>query len=905
MTGRWPADRTTRWCRRFLRWAAVLAPADVRAQRRMEWEAELWQLRATGARAAAHVAFLSGVLWDALWARKEEWSVDSVTHDVRYAWRTLRRSPGFMAAAVVTLALSIGASTALFSMVETAVFGDPPYPDPDRLVVVDMLFGASDAEMAPSQWSWPRYVALREDVTAFEDVAGYGSRTMTLTESGAPSIVSAEVATPSLFRVLGVSAQRGRVFGPGEDDAGSAVQVALVSDAFWRTRMGSDPGAVGDVITLDRLRFEVVGVVEPGYAGLSGSVDVWIPFPALRALESPGALEDAWNQYFRVIGRLSPDATRERARSEVAAFGASVMERFPPPAAARQLESSGDVVPLGEARVNAAARTSMVATFAAVVLVLLIATANLAGLMLARGLGRRREAAVRAALGASRARLVRQRLGESIVLAFIGGAGGVAVARIGVGVLGAWLADSLGTGGSRGLQFVDPGAFAVDWRVFLFALAVTAGVGLAFGLLPALHVARTDASEWLRGGRATTGVRRRVLGIGGRDALLAGQVVLAVVLLSAASLMMRTVVNLQRVDLGFDPDHLLTAVYSLSPADEQAGVRPAVFHDAVLERLSALPGITAASIGEVPMGGPVKRTIVMESEGRPDITLEDHFWIRTVRVAPGHLEMMGASLIEGRDIAPGDDENAGKVVVLGRAAAGELFPDGSPLGRHVKLPWPGYDGIGATVVGVVEDLALDRPGQPPDRLVVLPMRQAPAPETGLLIRVTVDPGGLIPAVRSAMAEIAPNVALTSVMSMRDRLATTNARPRVLTLLLGFFGSVALLLVAIGLYGSIAQLVAERTRELGLRSALGAGRLSIAALVVRQGVGATVAGVVLGVGASAWATTMLEGLVYGTRTVDPMGLAAVSGILLCVAVGAAWLPARRGMRVDPVVALKVE
>ncbi|MGD8277940.1 MAG: ABC transporter permease, partial [Gemmatimonadota bacterium] len=659
MSAGWPSDRATRWSRRVVSWAGAVVPARVRAERLMEWEAGLWELRTTGARSVSLLLFLAGVWWDALWSMKEGWRMDSTVQDVRYALRTLARSPGFAAAAVLTLALSIGASTALFSVVKSAIMSDPPYPDPDRLVVVDMLFGAPGGELTPSQWSYPRYEALRESVSGFEDLAAYGSRTVTLTELGDPSVVQVEVASASLFPLLGVTAQRGRVFGPAEDDVSARTMVALVSDAFWRTRMGAASDAVGTVITLDRLRLRVIGVVSEGYDGVSGNAELWIPFAALRELEGPSTTDDAWNQHFYVLGRIAAGSSLERVRSEVAAFGATVMERFPPPPAARLMRSGGDVVPLKEARSNAAARTSMIALFAAVILVLLIATANLAGLLLARGASRQREAAVRASLGAGRARLVRQLLTESLVLAVVGGALGVGLASVGVDVLGRWLAESLGTGGGRGLLFVDPDTFTIDWRVYLFALVLTAGVGLAFGLLPAWQGARTNPGEWLRGGRAPIGAWRSRRG-GGRSLLMAGQVALAVVLLSAASLMMRTTVNLQKVDVGFDGRRLLTAMYSLSPADEQAGVVPGVFHAGVVERMRTLPGVTAASIGEVPLGGPTRRTIVMGSEGRPEMVPTDHVWIRVLRVADGYLSMLGARLIEGRDIEATDDASSEK-----------------------------------------------------------------------------------------------------------------------------------------------------------------------------------------------------------------------------------------------------
>lgn len=900
----WPRDRLTRWSRRVLVLASTLVPRHLRNERRMEWEAELWQLRSARVGAMAGLSwFLAGVVWDAFWEWKEGWSMESLRHDVRYAIRTLARSPGFTAAALTTLALSIGATTALFSVIEKAVLADPPYPDPDRLVVVDMLFGLPEQQMGVSRWSYPRYLALRENVSSFQELAGYARRTMTLTDLGNPEIVSVEVATPTLFPLLGVDAQRGRVFGPEEEYRGSPTMVALVSAGFWESRMGSAPDAVGTTITLDRLSFQVIGVVQEGYAGMAGSAEVWIPMSALREVEDVSIMEDAWNQHFNVVGRLAEGTTLESASSDVAAFGSTIMERFPPPVGAERLRSGSDVVPLKKARGNPTATTAMLALFGGVVLVLLIATANLAGLLLARGAARQREAAVRASLGAGASRLVRQYLTESLTLASIGGVLGMLFAVVGVNLLGSWLTESMGTASGRGVALVDPEALTVDWSVLLFALALTGGVGLAFGLLPALQTARTDPGDWLKGRAGSGGSGRRRPGAGSRGALLVGQVALAVVLLAGASLMMRTTLALERVDLGFERDGLLTAMYTLSPADEQAGIDPAVFHTEVVQRMRGLPGVVDASAGEVPMGGPTWRTIVLGSEGRPDLAPQQHTWIRIQAVSDGHLRTLGARLVEGRGIEPTDDWNTEKVVVLGQSAVAELFPGGSPLGRRIQLGWSGYGGAGAIVVGVVEDLRLDQPGLPPERLAFVALRQAARLETGLLLRTTGDPEALIPAVRSELADMAPDLALTSVMSMEKRAAGATERPRVLTMLLGFFGSVALLLVAVGLYGSIAYAVTRRTRELGLRASLGADRASLMGLMLRQGLGVTFAGIVVGVVGSIWATRLLEGLVFGAGTTDPVGLLGVSGTLLAVGGVAAFLPARRGTRIDPMVALR--
>jgi len=881
----WPNDVVTRASRRLLRVGASFVPSWNRSDWLNEWEAELWQLRKHQGGLVDLGLFLGGACWHGTWEWKEGWRMDSLVQDTKVAIRTLARSPAFATVAVLMLALSIGANTALFS--------------------VDQLLSAPSGEMMTSQWSYPRYLALQEEVESVQLLSGYSLRTMTLTELGDPTLISVESVTPSIFSLLGINPAQGRIFGAGEEDDGGADLSALVSHAFWLSKMGGDPDAVGTTLTMDQLRFQVLGVLPSGFEGLTGGAEVWIPFSALREVENPTLLEDPWNQHFYLVGRLASGTTLAVARSEVQAFGATVMERFPPPVGASRVISSADVVPFAEARMNPVAMTSMIALFGAVILVLLIAVANLAGLLLARGATRRQEAAIRVSLGAGRGRLMRQLLTESLVLAAVGGVLGVGLAWFGVDMLGVWLGDALGTGGGRGLEYFDPEALSLNWRVMLFAVALTGGVGVGCGLLPAWQAARTNPNDAFKGVASTEGMQRRVNGAFGRGGLIVLQVAVAMVLLAGASSMMRSMVNLERVDAGYDPDQLLTAMYSLSPADVQAGVDPAVFHVDYLERLRSLPGVVGATLGEVPMGGPTRRTIVLGSEGRPELTPADHLWIRLQSVADNHMNVLGVRIVEGRDIQATDDWNSDKVIVLSRGAAQELFPDGSPIGRRIQLPASGYGSPGALVVGVVEALQLDGPAQPEERQGYVSIRQAAQLETGVIVRTSGDPEALIPGLRSTLTELTSNIALTSVMSMESRALSTTARPRVVTMLLSLFGAVSLFLVAAGLYGTIAFAVARRTKELGLRASLGAGRMAILALVLRQGLGVTLLGILLGVIGSNWGTRFLEGLLFETTSIDPASLVGVALVLFFVALAAAYLPARRALRIDPMSALRTE
>lgn len=901
----WPSDWRTRASRAALRAAGILVPPWARDDWRSEWEAELWQLRNEGIGGGTLLVFLAGAFWHGAWEWKEGWGMGSFSQDVKFSLRTLGRSPGFAAAAVLILALSIGASTAFFSVIQKAVLDEPPFPDPDRIVVVDMLIAGPDTEPQPSEWSYPRFDALRGEVRSIERLAGYQLRTMTLSEHDDPEVVPVEVVSPSIFPLLGVSPARGRVFGPEEEDRGAAEMVALVSHSLWQRRFGGADDLVGRTLTLEGLSVRVVGILPPGFEGATGRAELWVPFASLREIQEPSLLEDPWNQYFHVMGRLSEGATVEMASAEAQAFGATIMDRFPPPVAASRLRASADVVTLREARQNPGARASMLALFGAVLLFLLIAVANLAGLLLARGTVRQQEAAIRVSLGAGRSRLLRQILTESLVLAVLGGALGVGLAWLGVDTLGGWLAEALGTAGGRGLEYFDPSSVAVDLRVLAFAVLLTGGVGVACGILPAWQAARCDPSESLKGARVVGRGAGRFHGFGGRDLLIGGQVAVALVLLTGASLMIRSLVNLQGVDPGYDTDRLLTAMYALSPADEQAGLEPGILHVDVLEEIRALPGVTGATLGEVPLGGPTWRTIVMGSEGRPELTPQEHLWVRIQPVADGHMGVLGVEIVEGRDIERTDDWDTERVAVLNRAAADALFPDGNPIGQRFRLGWSGYGGAGATVVGVVEGLQLDPPGEPPERQVFLSIRQAPQLQTGLLIRAAGDPSDLVPTVRSVLAELAPSVPLTSVMTMEARSVTATARPRVVTVLTTLFGALSLLLVAAGLYGSIAYAVARRTRELGLRASLGANQLALLGLVVGHGVTVTAGGIALGILGSIGAARFVQGLLFGVQSMDLAALAGSAATLVVVALVAAYLPGRRAMRVDPMEALRTD
>jgi len=498
---------------------------------------------------------------------------------------------------------------------------------------------------------------------------------------------------------------------------------------------------------------------------------------------------------------------------------------------------------------------------------------------------------------------VRQLLTESLFLSAVGGLIGVGLAWLGVGALASRLGEAIGTGGSRGLTYMDPSSVSVDPGILAFALFLTLGVGIGLGVLPALELSGTSPIRALKDGRATSRLLSRMGGAVGRNGMISIQIAVALVLLVGASQMVKSLVALQQVDLGFDPENLLTGVYSLTPADEAAGLEPGLLHTGFAERVRALPGVSGVALGTVPMGEPIWTTIISGSDGDPGITPGLHIWMQLQPVDGGHVGVLGGHLLEGRDIQAADDWNARRVVVLNRSAATRLFPEGHALGQRIRFGWPGYGSPGATVVGIVEDIQLGAPSASIPFQGFVSVRQAPRLETGIMVRTEGDPMDLIPSLRRVLGEIAPNIPLTSVMTMQERASAISARSRMVTTILGLFGAVSLVLVAVGLYGMISFTVSRRTRELGLRASLGAGRTALTGLVLKEGVSVAAVGIGLGAGTSLYATRFLQSLIVGTPPVNPALMVAVALGLFLVSTAAAYVPARRAARIDPMEALR--
>ena len=825
--------------------------------------------------------------------------------DVRIAARTLARTPAFTAAAVAVLALGIGANAAVFSAVRGTLLAPLPFPEADRLVLLD-LTDSSTVRAGPARsvpWSYPKYrVLVDAPGRPIDPVAAFASRTLTLTGAGDAARVRAEVVSPGYLELLGARPAVGRALAT-TDDAANAPPVVVLGHALWRERFGGDPAVVGREVRLDDHPFTVVGVAPRGFLGLTGGGELWVPLSAAATLYGPAGaamLDHPQTHWLRGVGRLRPGATVAALDAWMDGVAGAVTRAHPdsdPTAVA-----GADAQLLGEGRMNAQARRSLLVLSAASALLLLVACANLAGLLLTRAGGRRRETAVRVALGAGRWRVARGFLAESLLLAGAGGAAAVAVAWVGADALVAAWPDRF-LDGSWNVRFARLEAVRLDGAVLAYAAAVAAVSALLFGTAPALAAGREDPGRALRRGAAGAGGGRR--GADARSGLVAAEIALALVLVLGAGLLLRSLERLQSVDRGFRPGRLVTFQVTV-PAASRGEDGALAFHEAFLERLRALPDVESAGMGcGPPLVGHCWITGVSAADGRtwsegsePSIGVHP--------VDDTYFATLGIDVLRGRTFGPDDRAGAPRVVVLNETAVRTLFPEGEALGRRVTLGIapPGDEAGVLTVIGVVADVLHDRPERGVMPEAYLSHRQD-APAGDVFVRTRGEPLAVVPAARATLAELDPEVPLHRVRTLDDLEAEATGDTRVLGALLSVFAGLALVLACTGVWAVVAFAVAGRTRELGLRVALGAEPRRVVALVLRKAVAVAAAGTLLGAAGGVLATRLLGGLLYGVSATDPGTFAVGAAALFSVALLAAWLPARRATRVDPMVALRAE
>ncbi len=807
----------------------------------------------------------------------------AMAHEIRVALRRLARAPAFTLIAVLTLALGIGANGAIFSVVEAVLLRPLPYPEPDRLV---MLWQDYSRRGGPdTEWFSPgSFLDWRSGNRSLEDMAVFADWQPTLTGAGSATRLAGGVVSRGFFHVLGVVPALGRTFTAAEDLPG-ADPVVLLSDATWRARFAADPGILGRTVQLDGEAQTVVGVLPPGFS---------FPLLADDQVFRPLRLDPADAPYgqivLRAIGRLKPGVSLPQARHDLSAVAARLAERQP-----RELADVGaNLTPLRE-QLTGDLEPALLALLAAVGAVLLIACVNLANLLLVRAEARGREQAVRRALGAGTWRLAAGALLESLLVAGAGAVAGLLVAEWSIGALRALAPIAL------------PALFTprLDGGVLLFAAGLAVASGLASGLLPALRGGRADdLTGRLREGSAGSGSSRRQGRT--RGVLVATQMALAFTLLAGAGLLLRSFVALEGVDPGFDPRGVLSFRVAVPPTTYPEPAQAAALLDRYLERLRALPGVESASmISWLPMSGAdTDVSFVVEGEPAPEPGHEHVIWYR--QIDPDYFSSLRIRRLAGRTFTAADSADAPRVVVLGEAAARRFFPGEDAVGKRLKPgDDPSSDEPWWTVVGVVANVRHAGLDADPKLEMYLPEAQAPRRGMTIVLRTAGRPEDLVGPARAALTALDPALALAGVDTLSDMVSGSVAVPRFLTLCVLAFAAVALFLAALGVYGVVAQVVGRRSRELGLRMALGADRGAVLRLVMRQGMVPVAAGVAIGLLGALLAGRLIRGLLFQVPPTDAVTLAAVTGLLAAAALLATWLPGRRATRLDPLVALREE
>ncbi len=806
--------------------------------------------------------------------------MEVIWKDVRFGLRTLWRRPGFAAVVMVTLALGIGANSAIFSVINGVVLRPLPYEKPEQLVAV---WNRLDAHGLPRLWfSEPEFLDYRQSNTVFQNFAVFVSDGANLTGGDRPARVAVGYASGDFFPMLRGKALRGRLLAEEDDQPGLETR-AVLGYEFWRDRMGGDDSVLGRKLNLDGETATVIGILQPGFRFQEERIDVWVPMAI-----DPAKLRSRGSHYLMAFARLKPGVGLDEAQAEMDAIASRLEEQHP--------DNYGDagwgttLYPIQE-EVVGEVRPALLLLLAAVGFVLLISCVNVANLMLVRGAARVKEMAIRTALGAGRWRMFRQLLTESGALALLGGGLGLGLAY----------------GSLRALQWADPGNIprlaevAIDGGVLLFTLSVSILTGVIFGVVPAFQATRQDPNEALKeGGRdAGSGSRRGFLKV-----LAVTEVALSLTLLVGAGLMVRGFSKLNQVDPGFRTDGLMTFRTSLPRAKYGDDRKQADFYRRLLERVEALPGVVSAgAVSSLPLSGSYSSGTISAESPSPSATGDPFLEADRRAVTPGYFQTMGIELVEGRFPNLGDTEDSPRVVVVDTELANRFWPGESALGKRLKMGGPQSNDAWREVVGVVGHVrhyGLQELGR---EQVYTPFEQRPSTSMFTVVRTDGDPAPIAAAVRGELARLDPEVPMFGDATMRALLSENLAAPRFNVLLVALFAALALVLAAVGVFGVLSHSVAQRSHEIGVRMALGAGRGDVMAMVLREALLLGIVGGALGLATALVLTRWLSSFLYGVSPADPATYAAVGLVLAFQVLVAALIPVRRASRVDPMDALR--
>jgi putative ABC transport system permease protein len=813
--------------------------------------------------------------------------METIFQDIRYGLRMLIKAPSFSIIATIALALGIGGNAAIFSVVNAVLLQPLPFPNPDTLVSVFETDATRGLDRG--SYSYPNYMDLREQNHVFEHVASYRDNDFVLTGRGDAVRLHGTVATANLFRLLGVAPAIGRTFVDEEDKPGNQGRVVILSQQLFEKRFNSDASIVNHPVTLDGRAYTVVGVMPRTFEFpiQNDPVDLWTTIAADAEGESPTTAQRGAH-FLRLVARLKAGVTLEQAQAEMNTIGSRLEQQYPDTNTHKGIRAVPALVALvGDIR------PALLIMLGAVAFVLLIACANVANLLLARAMTRHKEMAIRSAMGASRFRVVRQLLTESVMLSLAGGALGL--------LLAVWWSDLLISLGKEDI----PRAVQVklDWRVLGFTLFVSVLTGVIFGLVPAIHSSKTQLTESLKEGRGSgEGARRNRV----RGFLVASELAIAMVLLIGAGLLIQSLWRLEHTSSGLAPNNILTFNLTLPEVKYPTQKQSQFFSEAV-KNLRALPGVESASAGlPLPLSGD-RFSISFEIDGRP-VAKKDHPSADFFAVQPGYFKTMGIPIVKGRDFDDHDQHESNQVIIVTERFARQFFPNEDPLGKRIKpgiTTWDNEKAPMREIIGVVADIRSRGLDTAPKPAYYLSQNQAPFSSTTFVLKTSKDPHSLTTTVARTIQSMDSELPVFGVKTMDEYLASSVAAPRFNTTLLSVFAGVALVLTIVGLYGVMSYSVAQRTGEIGIRMALGAQTKDVMKMVFRQGLRMILIGLGIGLVIAFALMRIMASLLFGVTAKDPATFIIVASLLMLVALLACYLPARRATKVDPLIALKYE